>query len=37
MPSNKTEEQKLRSLGDLLKVMKAEELIRTDGRNWFIL
>ena len=37
MPSNKTEEQKLRSLGDLLKVMKTEELIRTDGRNWFIL
>ncbi len=37
MPSNKTEEQKLRSLGDLLKVMKVEELIRTDGRNWFIL
>ena len=37
MPGNKTDEQKLRSLGDLLKAMKVEDLIRTDGRNWFIL
>lgn len=36
-PSSRTEEQRLRSLGDLLRAMKAEELIRTDGRNWFIL
>lgn len=37
LPSNKTEEQQLRSLGDLLKVMKIENLIRTDGRNWYLL
>ncbi len=36
LPSNKTEEQHLRMLGDLLKVMKVDELIRTDGRNWFL-
>lgn len=36
LPSNKTEEQRLRALGDLLKAMKADELIKTDGRNWFI-
>lgn len=35
LPSAKTEEQKLRSLGDILKAMKKEDLIRTDGRNWF--
>lgn len=35
LPQNKTEEQKLRSLGDLLKIMKKEDLIWTDGRNWF--
>ena len=27
--------KKLRSLGDILKAMKKEDLIRTDGRNWF--
>lgn len=37
LPSNKTEEQRLRCLGDLLKTMKTESLIKTDGRNWFIL
>lgn len=37
LPSNKMEEQRLRSLGDLLKTMKTESLIKTDGRNWFIL
>lgn len=37
LPSNKTEEQQLRSLGDLLKAMKLEKLIRTDGRNWYLL
>ena len=36
LPLNKTEEQKLRSLGDLLKAMKADELIKTDGRNWYL-
>ena len=35
LPQNKTEEQKLRSLGDLLKTMTKEDLIWTDGRNWF--
>jgi len=35
LPQNKTEEQKLRSLGDLLKTMKKEDLIWTDGRIWF--
>ncbi len=32
-PTNKTEEQQLRMLGDLLKAMKLEERIKTDGRN----
>ena len=36
LPSNKTEEQRLRVLGDLLKAMKKDELIVTDGRNWFL-
>ena len=36
-PTNKTEEQQLRMLGDLLKAMKLEERIKTDGRNWFLL
>ncbi len=35
LPSSKTEEQQLRSLGDLLKAMKREDSIWTDGRNWF--
>ena len=35
LPQNKTEEQKLRNLGDLLKTMKKEDFIWTDGRNWF--
>ena len=37
LPQNKTEEQRLRMLGDLLKAMKMEKLIKTDGRNWFLL
>lgn len=37
LPTNKTEEQQLRMLGDLLKAMKLEERIKTDGRNWFLL
>ena len=36
LPANRTEEQRLRMLGDLLKAMKVEELIRTDGRNWYV-
>ena len=37
LPVNKTEEQQLRLLGDLLKAMKLEDMIKTDGRNWFLL
>ena len=37
LPANKTEEQQLRLLGDMLKAMKLEEMIKTDGRNWYIL
>ena len=37
LPANKTEEQQLRMLGDLLKAMKMEKLIKTDGRYWFLL
>ena len=33
LPQNKTEEQQLRLLGDLLKNMKLEEMIKTNGRN----
>lgn len=33
LPQNKTEEQQLRLLGDLLKTMKLEEMIKTNGRN----
>ena len=36
LPTNKTEEQQLRMLGDVLKAMKMEGLIKTDGRNWFL-
>ena len=37
LPQTKTEEQRLRMLGDLLKAMKMEKLIKTDGRYWFLL
>ena len=37
LPQNKTEEQQLRLLGDLLKTMKLEEMIKTNGRNWYLL
>ena len=37
LPQNKTEAQQLRLLGDLLKAMKLEEMIKTDGRNWYLL
>lgn len=36
LQSNKTEEQRLRTLGDLLKAMKTDELIKTDGLNRFL-
>lgn len=35
LPQNKTHEQQLRMLGDILNAMKKEDVIRTDGRNWF--
>ena len=37
LPQNKTEEQRLRMLGDSLKDMRMAKLITTDGRNWFLL
>ena len=37
LPQNKTEEQQLRLLGDLLKAMKLEEIIKTNGRNWYLM
>lgn len=37
LPANKTEEQQLRMIGDLLRAMKLEEMIKTDGRNWYIM
>ena len=37
LPANKTKEQQLRLLGDLLKAMKLEEMIKTNGRNWYLL
>lgn len=36
-PTNKTEGQQLRMLGDLVKAIKLEEPIKTDGRNLFLL
>ena len=37
LPQNKTEEQKLRGLGDLLKSMSKEYLIKAEGRTWYIV
>ena len=37
LPANKTEEQQLRMLGDLLKNMGKECLIKADGRTWYIM
>ena len=37
LPQNKTEEQKLRGLGDLLKSMSNECLIKAEGRTWYIV
>ena len=37
LPANKTEEQKIRMLGDLLKNMGKECLIKAEGRTWYIM
>ena len=37
LPRNKTEEQQLRMLGDLLKNMSKECLIKAEGRTWYIV
>ena len=37
LPANKTEEQKLRMLGDLLKNMSKECLIKAEGRTWYTM
>ena len=37
LPQNKTEEQKIRMLGDLLKNMSKEYLIKAEGRTWYIV
>lgn len=37
LPINKTEEQKLRMLGDLLKGMSKESIIKAEGRTWYIV
>ena len=37
LPANKTEEQQLRMLGDLLKNMSKECLIKAEGRTWYIM
>ena len=37
LPANKTEEQQLRILGDLLKNMSKECLIKAEGRTWYTM
>ena len=37
LPANKTEDQQLRMLGDLLKNMSKECLIKAEGRTWYIM
>lgn len=37
LPTNKTEEQQLRMLGDLLKNMSKECLIKAEGRTWYTI
>ena len=37
LPQNKTEKQKIRMLGDLLKNMSKEYLIKAEGRTWYIM
>ena len=36
LPQNKTEEQQLRMLGDLLNMMSKENVIRAEGRIWYV-
>ena len=36
LPQNKTEEQQLRILGDLLNTMKGADLIQAKGRTWYL-
>ena len=36
-PRNKTEEQQIRMLGDLLKSMSKESIIKAEGRTWYIV
>ena len=37
LPRNKTEEQQIRMLGDLLKSMSKESIIKAEGRTWYIV
>ena len=37
LPQNKKEKQKIRMLGDLLKNMSKEYLIKAEGRTWYIM
>ena len=37
LPRNKTEEQQIRMLGDLLKSMSKEGIIKAEGRTWYIV
>ena len=37
LPANKTEEQQLRMLGDLLKNMSKECLIKAEGQTWYTI
>ena len=37
LPRNKTEEQQIRMLGDLLKSVSKEGIIKAEGRTWYIV
>ena len=37
LPQNKTEEQQIRMLGDLLKNMSKENVIKAEGKTWYIM
>ena len=37
LPRNKTEEQQIRMLGDLLKSMSKESIIKAEGRTWYTI
>ena len=37
LPRNKTKEQQIRMLGDLLKSMSKESIIKAEGRTWYIV